>query len=97
MSIFHTLLHKILYPKNSLEELRISILGCGEIPTSINFSKIDEKPVIYKNPDYDFYVFILSNIFIFNSANTSPTVCSSVWEIADYKYQFLRKHMQNIL
>ena len=91
MTLFNIILHKILYPKNTIDEIYASKNTKTDFDTIIKESK-NKKQHIYINPIYKFYIFMFADFYNVNMSQPAD----SIWEIANYKYSFLKKQLNNM-
>lgn len=106
MSVFNTILCKILYPNNTEAEMNDIFKPC----TSFNIQEFYTKKNnnifdVYKNPNYTNIVFVLSNNMLFYSTIAQSNYNSkiddddkqskNIYYTVSKKYQFLKKNLDN--
>ena len=104
VSLFNTLLCKILYPNNTEKEMNDIFKPC-KVFNTLDFctKKYDKADSVYKNPNYANIIFIIANNFLFyknahrNTDITDPAnnINQNIYSIVYRKYDFLRKNLDN--
>ena len=105
MSLFNTLLCKILYPKNTENEMDDIFKPCKSFNLEDFYTKYDKIKSVYKNPNYTNIIFVISNNMLFYSTN-SPNNCTqkidkndkqskNIYYMVSKKYQFLKQNLDN--
>ena len=101
MALFNTILCKILYPRNTNEELCDAYL-----PKPIHYVQIftanttyTDAVIIYKNPKYKDFLFFLANNFLFYSPNKNEENTSedTIYTTVSTKYAFLKKNINTFM
>ena len=96
MELFSTIVRKILYPRNTIAELRANYLGSQPQCATIFYEciKKDEKIIIYKNPKYNDHVFYLGNTILFYPEESMKLHCQklTIYDSVFVKYRFLEKY-----
>jgi hypothetical protein len=104
MELFNTILMKTLYPNNTIHEV-YNAYHTPECPVAQLFSAIVNSGsiTIHKNPAYaDFLFYMANSIFLYKDDwdNIAPTPGNKeryVYTMAQIKYAFLKKNLNNFI
>jgi hypothetical protein len=101
MELFNTILCKILYPRNTNEELRGAY---GPIPKPYfgiftAATKYNDAVIIHKNPKYKDFLFYLANAVLFYNTPsiTLPYEETTIYDTVSTKYKFLKKNIHTFM
>lgn len=102
MELFNTILSKILYPRNTTEELCNAYQPITEPYVQIFTTKIkyNDAITIYKNPKYkDFLFYIANGVLFYNNTSPYPSNASvqSIYDVVSTKYKFLKKNIHTFM
>ena len=101
MELFNTILCKILYPRNTNEELRDAYLPNPKPFISLFNANMDYRNavIIHKNPIYKDFLFFLANNMLFYSPKQSDeaTVEHTIYTAVSAKYSFLKKNINTFM
>jgi len=103
MASFNTILCKLLYTKNTLEEVK-DIYITKPTPVVELFAVSNPAMRIFKNPKYKDFLFFLANPFLFYDGmektiltnNSEPSI-QSIYTIVSLKYKFLKKNINTFM
>jgi hypothetical protein len=101
MEIFNTILRKILYPRNTNEELHGAY---GPIPKPYvglftAATKYNDAVIICKNPKYKDFLFYLANsVLFYNAPSTTVSITEkTIYDTVSAKYDFLKKNIHTFM
>lgn len=101
MELFNTILRKVLYPKNTEDELYNAygpkLTSCVEMFTTSLTHK--NTTVIYKNPKYKDFLFYLANTLLFYNTVYPQTraIEKTIYGKVSAKYKFLKKNIHTFM
>uniref|UniRef100_A0A6C0HI79 Uncharacterized protein n=1 Tax=viral metagenome TaxID=1070528 RepID=A0A6C0HI79_9ZZZZ len=96
MALFKTILCKLLYPKNTNEEICDTFVLKPTPFVEIFTANAQYKNIvsIFKNPKYKDFLFYLANHFLFYTNTDEPiSGVKSIYATVAIKYKFLKKNM----
>uniref|UniRef100_A0A6C0JX96 Uncharacterized protein n=1 Tax=viral metagenome TaxID=1070528 RepID=A0A6C0JX96_9ZZZZ len=100
MELFNTILRKILYPKNTTEELYNTYAPKPKPYIGIFTTKLqyNDTILIYKNPKYKDFLFYLANAQLFyNTSSNQNNSEQNIYTIVSAKYNFLKKNIHTFM